>query len=312
MVDRHDDDRAIDVLCIGETMALVTPDRPEPVDSAESFRVEAGGAESNVACHLAAAGRAASWFGAVGDDALGRRVLRFLAIRGVDVSLARVDPEAPTGLYVKDPGSGVVYYRRGSAASRLGPADIAHLPWPQAHIAHLSGITLALSPTASDLVASAMEVAPSQGVLVSFDVNYRAALWESRSRAASAILEAARRADIVWVGRDEAALLWNAGNAQEIRGLLPTTTHLIVKDADVEATEFSGEDRVAVPTPRIAVVEAVGAGDAFAAGWIDAYLSGAPPAVRLARGHEFAGRALRSTSDVAPAGMATAGEEMRS
>lgn len=288
----------IDVLAIGETMAMVAPLLAESVENAQLFRVEAGGAESNVACQLAAAGRTAAWFGAVGDDALGRRVLRFLVDRGVDVSLAQRDPGAPTGLYVKDPGAGVSYYRRGSAAAGLDPASAGHLPWDRIRLVHLSAITLALSPNAQRLVMSVMAAAHSRGVQVSFDVNYRPALWPSSAEAGAATLTAARKADIVWAGLDEARMLWEIDDAGAVRELLPAAKHLIIKDADIDATEFTGDERVVVPTPRVDVVEAVGAGDAFAAGWLDAWFDGEPASGRLTRGHAFAARVLSSTSDV--------------
>ncbi|MFE5775369.1 PfkB family carbohydrate kinase [Brachybacterium sp. NPDC056505] len=135
--------RPIDVLAIGETMALVTPARPEPLESARDFYVGTGGAESNVACHLASAGRAVEWFSALGDDPLGRRVGAFIEASGVSIARVRHDPDAPTGLYVKDPGRGVSYYRKGSAASRLGPGDLSAIDATQVRIVHLSGITLA-------------------------------------------------------------------------------------------------------------------------------------------------------------------------
>ncbi|MFE5775368.1 PfkB family carbohydrate kinase [Brachybacterium sp. NPDC056505] len=140
---------------------------------------------------------------------------------------------------------------------------------------------------------------------MSFDVNHRPTLWQTTAEAAEAIEEAARRADVVFVGRDEAEVLWSARTADDVRALFPQVPHLVVKDADVEAVEFASEvfddtgaGRTAVATPRVEVVEAVGAGDAFAAGWLDALLDQAPPAVRLARGHAWAARALSSTQDI--------------
>ena len=64
------------VLTVGETMALVTPSVLEPVLTASGFRVEAAGAESNVAAHVAALGHPARWFSRLGTDALGERVAR--------------------------------------------------------------------------------------------------------------------------------------------------------------------------------------------------------------------------------------------
>ncbi|MFP3589050.1 PfkB family carbohydrate kinase, partial [Paraburkholderia sp. SIMBA_055] len=92
--------------------------------------------------------------------------------------------------------------------------------------------------------------------------------WESVAEAGERILAAARRADIVLVGRDEAETLWATTTADEVRDLLPSPAHLVVKDSDVEAVEFSAEGRTAVPARKVEVIEAVGAGDAFAAGWI--------------------------------------------
>lgn len=295
-------DRPLDLLALGETMALVVPARPEPLEEAEDLRLTMGGAESNVACHLAAAGHRAAWCSALGEDALGRRVRRDIAAHGVDVRHVRLDPHAPTGLFLKDPGRGVAYYRAGSAASRMGPAELERLDLSEVRIVHLTGITLALSTSCRALVHAAIAAARAHGALVSFDVNHRPALWESTEEAGREIRAAAREADIVLVGRDEAAVLWGTDTADEVRALFPDVPHLVVKDADVDAVEFAGTERTAVPTPPIEVVEAVGAGDAFAAGWMDGLLTGQDAAGCLARGHARAARALSSTQDIpAPA-----------
>lgn len=314
--------RDVDLLAIGETMALVAPRRAERLEAAEDFLVTAGGAESNVACHLAAAGRTAAWFSALGEDPLGRRVREHVAAAGVDVSRVQLDPAAPTGLYLKDPGHGVSYYRRGSAASRLGLADLERIDFSRVRIVHLSGITLALSASCRALVHAAIDAAHEHGALVSIDVNHRPALWASREEAARTIFAAIEQADVVLTGRDEAEALWGTATADQVRALLPRVPHLVVKDAEVEAVEFTADGgvadgspaggspvgglpadrRTAVPTPRVEVVEAVGAGDAFAAGWIDGLLDGDPAAERLARGHSRAAHALTSTHDMpAPA-----------
>jgi len=300
--------RDVDLLAIGETMALVAPQRAERLEAAEDFHVTAGGAESNVACHLAAAGRRTAWFSALGEDALGRRVRAHVASAGVDVSRVQLDPEAPTGLYLKDPGHGVAYYRRGSAASRLGPADLERVDWARVRILHLSGITLALSASCRALVHTAIRAAHAHGAIVSLDVNHRPALWSGREEAAATILAAAEQADVVLTGRDEAQGLWRTTTADDVRAVFPQVRHLVVKDAEVEAVEFTADggaadggavdERTAVPTPKIEVVEAVGAGDAFAAGWIDGLLDGAPAAERLSRGHARAALALTSTHDM--------------
>lgn len=297
-----------DVVAIGETMVLIAPADAEPLERAADFRLDPGGAEANVASHLAVLGRRAAWAGIVGDDALGRRLVRQLAERGVDTRWVGVDPEAPTGVYFKDPGRGVQYFRAGSAASRMSPALLDELPVDTARIVHLSGITPALSASCDALVEAAFTHVASGPAIVSFDVNHRPALWPSTDAAARRLRELAACADVVFVGLDEAAGLWGTATADDVRALLPEPGVLVVKDGAVGATEFarigsigsngsSGDTVEHVPAVPAEVIEAVGAGDAFAAGYLDALLRDASAADRLRAGHDRAVVVLAETAD---------------
>ena len=288
------------MITLGETMALITPAHAEPLRAAREVRLLAGGAESNVAMHAAQLGVPTAWVSAVGDDALGVRVCDEVAGRGVDTRWVTVDPGAPTGVYFKDPGHGVLYYRRGSAAARMGPASVADVPLEDAEVVHISGITPALSASCAALIDTVIERVTAGPGIVAFDVNHRAALW-APGAAASALLPLARRADLVFVGLDEAECLWHTATADDVRALLPEPTTLVVKDGDVGATEYrraAGADhRTFAPAIPTEVVEAVGAGDAFAAGYLAALLQGAEAAARLQGGHQRAHLVLQSTSD---------------
>lgn len=292
-----------EVLAVGETMMLVAPAFAEPLESAADFRLDPGGAEANVASHLAALGRPAAWAGLVGDDALGRRLLRQLAERGVDTRWVRTDPDAPTGVYFKDPGRAVQYFRRGSAASRMDAGYAATLPVERVRLLHLSGITPALSDACDAMVDALFARAKAAGVPVSFDVNHRAALWPSTDVAARRLRELAARADLVFVGLDEAAALWGSTlgvavrTPDDVRALLPEPIVLVVKDGAVGATEYSVAGVAHVAALEVELVEAVGAGDAFAAGYLAAWLDGAPPHARLRAGHERAVLVLADTAD---------------
>lgn len=280
-------------------MVLVTPNVPGPLETSAEFRLEAAGAESNLAVHLAREGFEVAWAGAVGDDPLGRRLLAAIAQTGVDTSFVAVDPDAPTGVYFKDPGEGstsVYYYRAGSAASRLGPAFAATLPLDSARILHISGITAALSESCHELLIRLIDDRHAAGLPVSFDVNYRARLW-GKDAAAPVLLDLARRCDIVLVGRDEGESLWDTATDDDIRALLPDVPRLVVKDGDVGATEYTAEGRVFVPAFPVEVVETVGAGDAFAAGYLSGLLEGAESTELLTRGHRKAAVALTTTAD---------------
>ena len=90
-----------DVTCVGESMALVTPDPPAPLAQGGPMRLDAAGAESTVACYLAMMGARVAWASRVGYDPLGALVRSRVAASGVDTSMVVVDPDAPTGVFFK-------------------------------------------------------------------------------------------------------------------------------------------------------------------------------------------------------------------
>ncbi len=284
------------LLAAGETMAMIVPTRAEPFESAELYRVDAGGAESNVASHVAALGHRARWVSRVGDDAPGRRIVATLRTRGVDVSGIFIDPQHPTGIYLKDPGRGVQYYRDGSAASFLDEEEADAIRLADVDVLHLSGITAALVGPAPRFLRALVARARREGVTVSFDVNHRASLWPAGA-AGPVLRDLAAQAHIVFVGRDEAEALWRTTDAASIRALLPDVPELVVKDGEVGAWSFCGSGMEFAPSPAVEVVEIVGAGDAFAGGYLAARLSGESVARRLQAGHARAALTLATTTD---------------
>ncbi|GAB2879836.1 sugar kinase [Streptomyces mayteni] len=295
-------DRPLDVVCVGETMAVLGPADGRRLAEAGDLALAIGGAESNVACGLVGLGHRAAWVGRVGDDPLGRRILAELRARGVDVDAVTTDPDRPTGLYLKDPGpegTRAHYYRAGSAAAAMGP-ETAELPALRgARALHVTGVTAALSDGCAGLATALVARRAIGGPVVSFDVNHRPALWRGRPEpAASALLTLARAADVVFVGRDEAEALWGTATAGEIRELLAPAPLIVVKDAEHGATSFADGVATFVPARRVDVVEPVGAGDAFAAGYLAALLEGRDATARLRLGHLAAAAALRTRADV--------------
>ncbi|RRD04699.1 sugar kinase [Arachnia propionica] len=289
------------VLTVGEAMGLVTPTTATPLSEATQFRLETAGAEANLAVHLARSGHAVAWASLLGCDPVAERILRTLGSNGVDVSLVRRVPGARTGIFLKDPGPGrttVHYYRDGSAASGMDAAFADVLPLPPETLVHLTGITPALGPSCHAMVERLVErVRSLPGVELSFDVNHRAALWPGGG-AAEVLGELVRRADVVFVGRDEAAAVWGTGSAETVRERFPTVPELVVKDAGVGATAFTAGGCCVVPAPPVEVVDPVGAGDAFAAGYLAARLEGDGVTKRLERGHALAATVLRRTGDI--------------
>jgi 2-dehydro-3-deoxygluconokinase len=285
------------VVCLGETMVVLVPAEPGPVRAARTWTRAIGGAESNVAIHLARLGVRSRWVSAVGDDAFGGAVLDTVGGAGVDVTGVRVDPDRPTGLYVKEAnadGSPVRYYRRGSAASAMGPDTLDRLNPDDVLLTHVSGITAALSDTCLDLMRALLT--RPRAVPVSFDLNWRPALW--RDRDPSVLRDLADAADIVLAGEDEAQTVWGTGDPAELRALLPGPKTLVIKQGARGATAVEGDATTFQPGLRVDVVEPVGAGDAFAAGYLAAHLAGEPPARRLRAGHLQAAAALLTREDV--------------
>jgi 2-dehydro-3-deoxygluconokinase len=293
----------VDVVALGESMVALVPSRPGRLADVPSFDRGIGGAESNVVCALAAAGHPARWVSRVGADGFGDHLVETVGSYGVDVGQVRRDPVRPTGVYFRTAGDRagdaheVAYYRAGSAASAMS-ADTVGLDAVRAsRVLHLTGITAALSADCLGLLRDLTARTPGRP-LVSFDVNHRPRLWTD-GNSPHVLLDLARGADLVFVGDDEAADVWGLDGPDAVRAALPGPEVLVVKQGERGATVFDRERVLHVPAPRVDVVAAVGAGDAFAAGFLSATLRGLPLRDRLRHGHLMAAAALTVPGDLA-------------
>ena len=277
-----------EVVTLGETMGLLATPEIGLLRHSPMLRLSVGGAESNLAIGLARLGKRATWIGRVGDDEFGALVRRTLAAEGVD-GRVRVDPGAPTGLMVKYRRTGtttqVLYYRKGSAGSRLDRTDIDVDLVRGARVLHLTGITPALSTSARDAVDHAMETAHDAGVTISVDLNYRSRLW-SPDEAAKVLAIMVAHADLVFATEPEARLLVEGETpvelAQALAGFGPK--QVVVKRGAQGAVAVIGGEVLVVPAHDVVEVDPVGAGDAFAAGYLATLLDGGDPGQCLATG----------------------------
>ena len=206
------------ILCVGEALISLTPPVGTPLQEATDLLISTGGAEVNVAAHLARLGVPTRFAGRVGDDPFGERLRQTLAELGVDTRFLEVDAERPTGLYVKDAnGSGTTmrYYRNASAATSYRHVpdealdDVEHV--------HVTGITPALSEDCRSLVEDLLAL---PHVTTSFDVNYRSALW-GVTEAAGILRSLAEQANTVFVGLDEAGDVWGCRTFDDVRRATP-------------------------------------------------------------------------------------------
>jgi 2-dehydro-3-deoxygluconokinase len=267
----------LDLVTLGESMLLLVAEQAGPLGEATSFRRHVAGAESNVAIGLVRLGHTAGWISRLGDDDFGRAVLLRIRGEGVDTSRVVLDATAPTGVFFREQHTSpdrpieVVYYRRGSAASRLGVVDLDAGYIGSARFLHLTGITPALSATCREAVFAAVEIARASGVSVAFDPNYRSKLW-APDEARRVLGDLASRCDIVLPGLDEAQLLTGESDAETAARRLHLagggqTRMVVVKLGARGALAITADQVVHAPARALQrIVDPVGAGDAFAAG----------------------------------------------
>jgi 2-dehydro-3-deoxygluconokinase len=296
----------LDVVTLGETMVLLLAEQAGPMREATSFRRHIAGAESNLAVALCRLGQTAGWISRLGDDEFGHAVLFRIRGEGVDVSRVKTDPRAPTGVVVRESREvgpiEQVYYRRGSAASYLSPADLDADYIGAATYLHLTGITPALSPTCREAVFAAAEIARAAGVRIVLDPNYRSKLWDPTA-AREVILDLAGHADILLPGKEEAELLSGESDpraaALHLKKLGPQV--VVVKLGADGALAVTDDDDQVLHSPAMhleRVVDPVGAGDAFAAGLLSGLLKGLTIADALDLANRCGALAMTSPGDM--------------
>lgn len=286
-------DSAPDLVTMGESMGLFFAPLGMPLVSGPAFHLSFGGAESNVAIGLARLGHDALWVGRLGDDEIGRYIERELRAEGVRTR--GLTGPTHTGMMVRAQRgfgrSSVQYARLGSAGAQLAVDDLPLDEIRAARILHLTGITAALGEGPHQALVAAAHAAHDAGVLVSLDLNYRATLW-SAEEAGPALRELTELSHLVFATADEAQVLLgdahdggdDAAYARRIAALGPAEV-VVKRGADGALSLVDGE---VFEQNVTAVVERdpVGAGDAFAAGYLHGVLVDSAPQDRL----DFAGR----------------------
>ncbi|MDO7786040.1 sugar kinase [Desulforamulus aquiferis] len=269
-----------EVVTLGETMVLFNSMNTGPMKYVTHFAKQIAGAETNFAIGVCRLGHTAGWISRVGKDEFGKYIVSFVRGEGVDTSQVKVDSEAPTGVLFKERQeegeSKVYYYRKGSAASRMTPEDIDPNYLQGAKYLHISGITPALSDSCYETILEAIRIAKSRNVTISFDPNIRLKLW-SEERAREVIMGLIPEVDIVLPGLEEGRLLVGANEPEEIAAsLLKAGAKIVAVKCGAKGAYYAaGDSAEFIPGYPVArVVDPVGAGDGFAAGFISGLLKG--------------------------------------
>jgi len=273
-----------DLVALGEVMLRLAPPPPQRLEQATALDVQIGGTEANVAAACARLGLRTALISALpAEHAWGDRTVREMTGHGVDCSGVVRRPGSRMGLYFLEYGAAprpvrVLYDRRDSAASRLVPDDVDWALVRGARMIHLTGVTAALGPNLRDVLRRALDEATGAGVSISFDVNYRSRLW-SPKEARQFLDEILPRLHHLFIGADDAATLFDlVGSPEESLAALGA----LAPQATVALTlgEAGSAVRAGAATVRpsklyaVTVVDRVGAGDAYAAGFLWATLSG--------------------------------------
>ena len=288
-----------DVVTMGETMVSLRTGTPLRLGGSLSMTM--AGAESTVAIGLARLGHTVRWGGRVGADEVGAYILRTLRAESVIVDTVVVDGQRPTGLMLAERRvadvSRVSYYRAGSAGSALSASDAAACLVDAPRILHVTGITPALSDSAAEAVTEAVYLAVRGGALVSVDVNYRSMLWTPQE-AHPVLSELVRRAHIVIASEDELGLVAPQDESVAAQELAASgVNQLVIKRGARGATVWHDGEAHHAPAIAVPVLDTIGAGDAFTAGYLSGVLDGLSPAAALHRGTVTGAFAVSAVGD---------------
>ncbi len=267
-----------DVVTIGESMVLFQPMGDKGIKYEPLFTKSLAGAESNVAIGLTRLGKKVRWISKLGKDSFGNFILSTLTGEGVDVSKAIRDERFPTAVYFKETKSfgdpDVYYYRKNSAASHMEPSDVC-MEWMEgARHLHVTGITPALSENAAAMIRKTMELAKEMGLTVSFDPNLRRKLW-SEEEARRVLLSLIPLCDVFLPGVEEAQFLLGHQSIEDYgKMFLEMGPKIVALKLGEEGSIGFIEGNTVKAAPHVVknVIDTVGAGDAFAAGFLSVFL----------------------------------------
>ena len=242
-----------DITAIGEALIDLTQTGLSASGVAE-YAANPGGAPANLAVAAAKLGASTAFIGRVGTDAFGTQLRECLRANGVDVSRMLTDAQRPTTLAVVSLDSrgerSFSFDRQHSADLALSPDDVPDEALRRTHFFHFGGVSLTANP-ARDTVLDAVRRARNLGACVTYDPNYRPALWGSRADAIKQLARPLPLVDILKVS-DGSAALADAG--------IPLV--LVTLGAKGVFYRFRGETGIVDGVPCV-VADTNGAGDTF-------------------------------------------------
>ena len=301
---------SVDIVAIGEAMVEFNQTREA---GGRMYLQGFGGDTSNALIAAVRQGARGAYVTKLGDDEFGRMCLDLWKGEGVETLGVGSDHAAPTGIYFVrhgEDGHTFSYLRAGSAASRMQPADVPEALVRQARYLHVSGISQAISASATDTVFHAIRVARAAGVRVAYDPNLRLKLWPLE-RARAVIMATIPLTDCFLPSLDDLRLVAGLEDPVAIldwchRAGAPS---VILKLGEEGAWVSTAEARTRIAPFAVEAVDATGAGDCFD-GSLLARLAAGDDMVTAAR-YASAAAALTTTGYGAVAPLPTAAQVRR-
>jgi len=266
----------LDVLVQGEALVDLVPATRGPLRSVRAFSVHPGGAPANVAVGLARLGAKVAFAGLVGDDEFGALLHDALAAEGIELSALQRTRAGKTGLSfveLDERGERRFFgYGAPTADSFFGPEHVPEALVRRCRVVHLGSNGL-VSEAGVSATRRLVELARDGGALVSVDPNLRLHLWRDVSALRPRLRPLLAVASLAKLSDEEAAFLYGpAEPARQARRLVDDGLPLAVVTCGAGGAHWARRDGASghVPSPRVEVVDATGAGDGFVAGLLAA------------------------------------------
>ena len=272
----------MDVIGLGDAMVSFSPPGFLRLEQANQLEVWPTGAEANAAVTLARLGKQVGWISKLPDHPLSRLIVAAVSRHGVDTSRVVWTPEGRVGTLFYEravpPRPPRVWYdRKDSAFTTLAASDLDWEYLTAAQIVLMAGTAPALSPVLRETTREIATRVRSAGRLFALDVNYRAKLWPPQE-AADYLATLLPLVSILFCGQRDAARLFGfAGDPESVarrlqeRFGIPAVVLTLGSDG---ALAISDRVHRAPRVRQVTVVDPVGAGDAFAGGFLCGYLEG--------------------------------------
>jgi 2-dehydro-3-deoxygluconokinase len=310
----RDSKKEFSVIGLGEVLLRLSPPNKERIINGETFEKRAGGSELNVVSGISLLGLRTGIITKLPLNEMGKYIKNRIRFAGVSDDYIVFDDkrEARLGIYYYESGAAprkpvVVYDRLNSSFSTLMSGDINESVYAKTKVFHISGITLAIGRGFCGHLKEIIQRFKDNGALISFDVNFRATLWNERE-AREAILEILPLIDILFISEETSRKMFGrTGTIEEIQKgyteefgctLVATTQRTVISPTRHNWTSiiYSKEDDryySEEPYREIEVVDRIGSGDAYLAGVLFGLLNSGSVQTALEFGNAMA--AIKNT-----------------